>query len=141
MNTENRNELVSKLNSIAAKYGANTQLAQLPKAEFETGGTAWNALKMVGFCESGTAAINQRGWWNITVADFARGIINDFDGLYLITITALGYDIVAMNKNGDEVARRKTYCNPAALRQIICDAEMVGIIDWKNSTVAKPDAE
>ena len=48
-------------------------------------------------------------------------------------------DIVARDESGNVVATRKTYCNPAALAQVILDAERLGEIDWDNSQVAKPD--
>jgi hypothetical protein len=57
-----------------------------------------------------------------------------------LTIHTQGYDIVARDESGTVVARRKTYCNPAALAQLIYDAERLGEIDWENSEVAKPEA-
>lgn len=44
-------------------------------------------------------------------------------------------DIVARDESGKILATRKRNCNPAALRQIILDVEMLGAeIDWPNAT-------
>lgn len=56
-----------------------------------------------------------------------------------LTIDTHGYDLVARDEQGNVLARRKTNCNPAALRQLILDAEQLGTIDWENSQVANPD--
>lgn len=57
-----------------------------------------------------------------------------------LTIDKNGYNLVARDEQGNVHATRKTNCNPAALRQIILDVEMLGAeIDWDNSQVAKPD--
>ena len=48
-----------------------------------------------------------------------------------ITIHAEGYRLVARDEKGtDAVATRRTNCNPVALRQLICDVESLGKIDW-----------
>lgn len=57
-----------------------------------------------------------------------------------LTIHKRGYNLVALNKSGKTVATRITNCNPAAIHQIILDAEMVGEIDWDNSSAVKPEA-
>ena len=58
----------------------------------------------------------------------------------IVTIEACGNDLWACDKDGHCVARRSTTCNPAALRQLILDVEMAAcLIDWDNSTVAKPE--
>lgn len=56
-----------------------------------------------------------------------------------ITIDTDHYDIVAHDESMNVVARRKTYCNPAALHQLICDVSMIptAVIDWDNSEVAE----
>jgi hypothetical protein len=48
-------------------------------------------------------------------------------------------DIVARDDNGNVKALASRYCNPAALAQVVCEAEMIGTIDWENSQVAKPE--
>ena len=48
--------------------------------------------------------------------------------------------ILALDENGNRVASRSTYCNPAALAQLICEVETAGFaIDWAESTVAQPE--
>lgn len=47
-------------------------------------------------------------------------------------------NLVARDEAGSVLARRKRYCNPAAIHQIILDAEMLGEIDWQESQVAQP---
>ena len=46
--------------------------------------------------------------------------------------------IVVHDEDGNEVSRRRTTCNPAAMAQAICDAERIGDIDWPNSQCARP---
>lgn len=57
-----------------------------------------------------------------------------------LTIDKTGYDLVARDEAGAVKARRKTSYNPAALRQLIMDVELIpgAEIDWENSQVAKP---
>lgn len=55
-----------------------------------------------------------------------------------LTIDKTHYRLIARNAKGEILAERSTNCNPAALAQIICDAETIGKIDWKNSMVTKP---
>lgn len=55
-----------------------------------------------------------------------------------ITIDKIRSRLVARDESGAILAERKTYCNPAALDQIICDAEKLGEIDWAASQVAPP---
>ena len=58
-----------------------------------------------------------------------------------VTIDKIRHDIVARTEWGTVVARKSTNCNPAALRQLICEVEMVGhTIDWDESQVANPDS-
>jgi hypothetical protein len=56
-----------------------------------------------------------------------------------ITIDTIGHKLVARDEVGTVLASRSDYCNPAALAQIICDAEMFGEIDWQASQVAAPE--
>ena len=60
-----------------------------------------------------------------------------------VTIESTGRAVIALDaKDGARVAFRKRYCNPAALAQLVCDVEGDGyVIDWENSTVAKPEPE
>jgi len=55
-----------------------------------------------------------------------------------LTIDSKGYCLIARDEEGNVVAKRRTTCNPAALAQIILDAQQFGVIDWKNSQVAEP---
>lgn len=58
----------------------------------------------------------------------------------IVTIEACGNNLWACDEDGHCVARRSTTCNPAALRQLILDVEMAAcLIDWANSSVAKPE--
>lgn len=51
-------------------------------------------------------------------------------------------EILALNADGECIASRRTYCNPAALRQLICDVESRGwTIDWDESVIANPDTQ
>ena len=58
-----------------------------------------------------------------------------------VTIESTGRAVIALDaKDGACVGFRKKYCNPAALNQLIADVEGDGyVIDWENSTVAKPE--
>jgi hypothetical protein len=57
----------------------------------------------------------------------------------IATIKTRGYNIQLIDPDGFSVASRKTNCNPAALRQLLGDAEELDYkIDWNNSEVAKP---
>ena len=56
-----------------------------------------------------------------------------------LTIDQQGYKIIARDETGKIVASRSRSNNPAALAQIIYDAETLGEIDWSNSPVAKPE--
>jgi hypothetical protein len=47
-------------------------------------------------------------------------------------------NLVARDESGNVLARRKRYCNPSSIHQIIADAEAIGTIDWAASQVAKP---
>lgn len=55
-----------------------------------------------------------------------------------ITIDKIRNRLVARDEVGTVLAERKTNCNPAALAQIIYDAEKLGEIDWPESQVAPP---
>ena len=55
-----------------------------------------------------------------------------------ITIDKIRNRLVARGEAGNILAERKTYCNPAALSQIVLDAERIGKIDWENSQVSRP---
>ena len=57
-----------------------------------------------------------------------------------ITIHTRGHHIVALDEMGNMVANRATYCNPAAIHQIILDVQMIdgAEIDWDRSQVAEP---
>lgn len=50
-------------------------------------------------------------------------------------------EIIARDESGKVLIRKSTYCNPAALDQVICEAQMIGEIDWKGSQVAQPDTK
>ena len=56
-----------------------------------------------------------------------------------ITIDSILHQIVARDETGNILAEASTYCNPAALAQIILAAETQGVIDWDNSQIANPD--
>lgn len=47
-------------------------------------------------------------------------------------------NIVARDENGTVLARRRRANNPAAIHQIIADAEAIGTIDWAASQVSNP---
>jgi hypothetical protein len=50
-------------------------------------------------------------------------------------------DIVALDYDGNFIASKSRYCNPAALAQVICAVETAGYtIDWAESDVAKPES-
>lgn len=54
---------------------------------------------------------------------------------------AHGHAIGARDEYGEIIASRRTYCNPAALAQLLLDVERAGYeINWKNSQVAEPNA-
>lgn len=111
----------------------------LTTAELENGPLV-EALRATGRDTSLTSFINEGHLWGKTTDELMQ-IIKDSTPAPKITIDNAGYDIVARDEGGQVVARRKTYCNPAALAQIILDAEMIGEIDWENSQVAKPGVE
>lgn len=58
-----------------------------------------------------------------------------------VTIESTGRAVIALDaEDGACVGFRKKYCNPAALAQLIAEVEGDGyVIDWENSTVAKPE--
>jgi len=112
---------------------------ELTTAELENGPLV-DALRATGRDTSLTSFINEGHLWNKTTDELME-IIKESSPAPKITIDNAGYDIVARDEGGQVVARRKTYCNPAALAQIILDAEMIGEIDWENSQVAKPGVE
>lgn len=111
----------------------------LTTAELENGPLV-EALRATGRDTSLTSFINEGHLWSKTTDELLE-IIKGSSPAPKITIDNAGYDIVARDEGGQVVARRKTYCNPAALAQIILDAEMIGEIDWENSRVAKPGVE
>jgi len=50
-------------------------------------------------------------------------------------------DIVAMDSDGNVIASKSRYCNPAALSQVIGAVEIAGYtIDWAESDVANPES-
>jgi hypothetical protein len=50
-------------------------------------------------------------------------------------------DIVALDSDGNVIASKSRYCNPAALAQVICAVEIAGYaIDWNESDVANPES-
>jgi hypothetical protein len=50
-------------------------------------------------------------------------------------------DIVALDSDGNVIAGKSRYCNPAALAQVICAVEIAGhVIDWAESDVANPES-
>jgi hypothetical protein len=56
-----------------------------------------------------------------------------------LTIHKFGNALIARDEAGRSQARRMTTCNPAAIDQIILDADMLDAeIDWENSEVEKP---
>ena len=51
-------------------------------------------------------------------------------------------DIVALDSDGNVIASKSRYCNPAALSQVICAVETAGYaIDWNESDVVNPESE
>jgi hypothetical protein len=50
-------------------------------------------------------------------------------------------DIVALDSDGNVIAKKRRYCNPSALAQLICAVEIAGyVIDWNESDVANPES-
>lgn len=58
-----------------------------------------------------------------------------------VTIESTGRAVIALDtEDGACIGFRKKHCNPAALAQLVADVEGDGyVIDWANSTVAKPE--
>jgi len=56
-----------------------------------------------------------------------------------LTIDKNRHEIVARDEDGNVKARASRTCNPAALAQLVSEAESLGTIDWENSQVAKPE--
>jgi hypothetical protein len=56
-----------------------------------------------------------------------------------VTIGSSGYDYVVLDADRNILASRKCSYNPAARAQIIKDAEQIGVIDWENSEIEKPE--
>lgn len=58
----------------------------------------------------------------------------------IYTIQGNGGQICAVDADGQTAFTRKTYCNPAAMHQLVLDVEMAGgVIDWENSDETKPE--
>jgi hypothetical protein len=56
-----------------------------------------------------------------------------------LTIHKFGNALIARDEAGRTQAIRRTACNPAAIDQIIIDADLLfAEIDWENSEVEKP---
>ena len=74
MNTK----LTIALDALLKKYGANTQLFALPKAEFDSTDTLIGAvLYEAGYDERPRNIINAFTWWGISIGEFAEILQSD----------------------------------------------------------------
>lgn len=74
MNTK----LTVALDALLKKYGANTQLFVLPKAEFDSRDTLIGAvLYEAGYDERPRNIINAFTWWGLSIQEFAEILQSD----------------------------------------------------------------
>ena len=71
-------------------------------------------------------------------ADLRTKIVGGGRPVLTIDLDSRG-DIAVRDEQGNTLSTHRRYCNPAALSQAVCDAEMRGTIDWTNSQVARPE--